>query len=235
MKAAIHQPQFIPYPGFFHKVSLSDTLVVMDDVQYDKRFTNRNRILGPHGPMWLTIPINKAQKFARNMEVEVNNSIPWRKEHWKKLTYFYKNAGWFDEYAPFFEEVYSKEYRRLLDLDMDLMLKVMEWLGMKAKVILESELKITGEGTQRLVDVCKAIGADCYVSGIGGRSYIDEGVFSANGVRLEYQRYLARPYHQRFSSSFVPDLSIVDMLFNLGPGTVDYVMPAEKVALSAHS
>ena len=86
MKVAIHQPQFFPYPGFFHKLGCADAFVIMDDVQYDKRFTNRNRILAPQGPMWLTVPIDKADKFSSNMTVEVNNALPWRVEHWKKIT-----------------------------------------------------------------------------------------------------------------------------------------------------
>jgi hypothetical protein len=196
---------------------MADVLVVMDDVQYDKRFTNRNRILAPQGPIWLTVPIDKADKFSQNMKVKVNNSLPWREEHWKRITYSYKNAEWFELYAPALEGVYRTDYEFLLDLDMDLTNQIIEWLGLHLRVVRESELKVQGTGTERLVNACLALGGDTYVSGAGGKNYMDESLFSSRGIRLVYHGYVRRPYPQRFVTQFVPDLSVLDMLFSLGP------------------
>jgi hypothetical protein len=217
MKVAIHQPQFFPYPGFFHKLSAADAFVIMDDVQYDKRFTNRNRILAPQGPTWLTVPIDKAEKFSSNMTVEVNNVVPWRAEHWKKLTYSYKNSPFFHLYREYFEDLYRREHRLLFDLDLETTKAVMRWLEIDIPVVRESELGVTGEGTERLVKVCMAMGADTYVSGAGGKNYMDEGLFRQHGLTLEYQTHEPAPYPQRFVSQFVPNLSILDMLFSIGP------------------
>ncbi len=126
MRVAIHQPQFLPFPGFFHKLSLVDAWVVMDDAQYDKRYTNRKQILAPSGPIWLTVPIDKSGKFGRNMDVKINNSIPWREKHWEKISYSYKNAGWFGEYGSYFEELYRREHSMLLDLDLETTKKALE-------------------------------------------------------------------------------------------------------------
>jgi hypothetical protein len=232
MRVAIHQPQFLPYPGFFHKLGLVDKLVVMDSAQYDRRFTNRNRILAPQGPVWLTVPIDKSQKFRKNMEVKVNNSLPWRGEHWKKISYSYKNASWFDSYGPYFESLYQRHHDLLIDLDLETTKQVMAWLGLEVPVELESELGVGGDGTQRLVNICKATGADTYVSGIGGKNYIDEGVFTASGIKLEYQQYQATAYGQRFSKTFVPNLSVVDMLFNIGPECRKSVLGERKLSVS---
>jgi WbqC-like protein family len=217
MRVAVHQPQFLPYPGFFHKLSLVDTWVVMDDVQYDKRFTNRNRILAPSGPIWLTVPIDKAGKFGKNSEVLINNGLPWREEHWKKITYSYKNARWFHLYGEFFEGLYGREHTNLFDLDMETTSKIIEWLGIKVSVVRESELKVESRGTQRLIDACKAVGGDTYVSGSGGKGYMDEALFPSNGIKLEYAGYKSVSYAQRFGETFVPDLSSIDLLFNMGP------------------
>lgn len=217
MRLAIHQPQFFPYPGFFNKLSLSDAFVIMDDVQYDKRFTNRNRILAPQGPTWLTVPINKAEKFSPNMEVEVNNAVPWRGEHWKKITYSYRNSKWFDLYREELEAFYRKEHRLLFDLDLETTSAVMRWLDIRIPVVRESELRVSGEGTERLVKVCKAMGAETYVSGAGGKNYMDERLFVEHGLKLEYQHYEPVSYPQRFTKEFVPNLSILDLLFNVGP------------------
>lgn len=223
MRVAIHQPHYFPYPGFFHKVSLADAFVIMDDVQYDRGFTNRNRILDVHGPVWLTVPINKSQKFMANVQVEINNSIPWGEDHWKKIQVSYANAKYFDLYGDYLEALYNKAWPTLFELDMATLKKTFEWLRIDVPIIRESELKIGSTGTQRLVDVCAAIGADTYVSGRGGKDYMDESLFKKNGLTLEYQVYSPSPYPQRSAGSFVPDLSIIDMLANLGPGSMDFV------------
>ena len=85
MKVVIHQPQFFPYPGFFHKLSLADKYVVLDNTQYDKRFTNRNQISEDGKPLWITVPINKKHKFSSNNQVEINNEIKWQDDIWKKI------------------------------------------------------------------------------------------------------------------------------------------------------
>jgi WbqC-like protein family len=105
----------------------------------------------------------------------------------------------------------------LFDLNLETTKAVMKWLDIDIPVVKESQLGVAGESTLRLANVCKAMGADTYVSGAGGRNYMDEGVFAERGVKLEFQRYEPEPYPQRFVSEFVPNLSILDMLFNVGP------------------
>ena len=184
MKVAIHQPQFLPYPGFFNKLSRADVWVVMDDTQYDKRYTNRNRIIAPSGPIWLSVPIDKSLKFARNRDVQINNGVRWREEHWKKISYSYKNSKGFPLYGLFFEALYRREHKKLLDLDLATTRQVLGWLGIEVEVVLESELGVEGTGTKRLVDLCRAVGGDTYLSGKGGRGYMVESLFSDGGVRL---------------------------------------------------
>ena len=196
---------------------MADLFVIMDDVQYDKRFTNRNRILVPQGPMWISVPIVKSDKFQPNMLVEINNSIDWRPDHLKKIRTSYANAPFFHLYQDYLQSVYSKDWELLFDLDFELVKAAAGWLGIKIPMLRESELKVTGTATDRLVNTCKAVGADTYISGSGGKNYLDEGSFTKNGLKVVYQNYRPLPYKQRFATSFVPDLSIIDMLSNLGP------------------
>jgi WbqC-like protein family len=202
---------------------VADAFVIMDDVQYDRGFVNRNRILDVHGPLWLTVPINKSQKFMSNMEVEINNFLPWREEHWKKIQFSYANAKYFHLYKDRLNDLYSREWSTLFELDLATLKMTFEWLGLKVQIIRESELNVHTKGTQRLVDVCAAVGADTYVSGRGGKEYMDESLFPRNGLTLEYQAYTPVPYPQGTSSSFVPDLSIIDMLANLGPSSMQVI------------
>jgi hypothetical protein len=225
MRVAIHQPQYFPYPGFFHKLSLVDTFVIMDDTQYDKRFTNRNLILDSHGQVWLTVPINKAHKFSANRFVEINNALPWRQEHWKKILVSYANAKYFNLYKEL-ESVYQREWSNLFDLNLHTIKMTMAWLGVDIPVIRESELHVQGESTERLVNLTKAVGADTYVSGIGGKDYLKESLFEDAHLRLEYQSYHPTPYPQRFTKVFVPNLSILDMLANVGPDCLRVIREA---------
>jgi WbqC-like protein family len=217
MKAAIHQPQYLPYPGFFHKLSLADIFVIMDDVQYDKRFTNRNRIIYPKGWLWLTVPINKKQKFERNVDVEINNNLPWKEVHWRRLQLSYNRSKFFHLYKDYFENLYKREWTNLFDLNFETLRKVIEWLGLRIEIVRESELNISSNSTQRLVDVCKSVGADTYVAGRGSKSYMNELLFIRNNVNIEYQHYNSVQYQQNLAMTFIPDLSIVDMLANVGP------------------
>lgn len=223
LRVAIHQPQYFPYAGFFHKLSLADVFVIMDDVQYDKRFTNRNRIIIPDGWMWLTVPINKDHKFSPNFEVGINNDLDWKELHRRKIFHSYSKAKFFHLYKDYFESLYNKDWNLLFELNLETIKQVIKWLGIKIDIIKESELKVSGESTQRLVNVCKALGADTYVSGSGGTNYLDEKLFGKNSIRLEYQKYQCCLYLQHLSEHFIPDLSIIDMLANVGPGSLQLI------------
>lgn len=216
MKVAIHQPNFFPYPGFFHKLTLADTFVIMDNTQYDKKFTNRNKIVIPKGWTWIQVPINKNHKFSPNKSVEINNEISWKAKHLKMLQRSYSNSNYYKTFEHFFEDLYSNDWKMLFDLNFTSLKKTLDFLNIKIKIIKESELDISGKSTKRLVNICKAIGADIYVSGIGGKNYMDEKSFSENKIKIEYQNYSSVVYPQHQTHEFIPDLSIIDLLFNLG-------------------
>lgn len=218
MRLVIHQPNFLPYVGFFHKLSLADTFVMLDNTQYDKKFTNRNKMKIPDGWSWLTIPINKEHKFFPNRLVEINNKENWKHIHWKKITRSYINSNFFKRnYESFFEEIYNKEWKFLFELNSELLYQVIDWLGLKIKIIKESELNVKGNSTERLVNICKELGAEIYVSGIGGKQYMNEKLFQKNNITIEYQKFQCPIYPQIFGGDFIPNLSIIDLLFHNGP------------------
>ncbi len=217
MIVTIHQANYFPYIGFFHKINHSDIFVVQDDVKFDERVTNRNKIISSTGYTWLNIPILKGHKFLNINEVKINNSIKWRKTNWKKITSGYNNAEYFYLYKEYFKKLYQKEWEFIFEINFEGIKKVIEWLGIKTEVIKESELNVRGTSTERLVNVCKAVGADVYLSGVGGKNYINEKLFEKNNIKLKYQNYKSAAYTQNLSKVFIPDLSIIDVLANMGP------------------
>ena len=222
MILSVHQPNYFPYPGFFHKIKLSDIFVVLDNVQYAKG-SNRNKIITSKGWTWITVPINKTHKFSRSSEVEINNEIDWSSLHWAKIRTSYANAKHFHLYKEYFEKLYKRNWKMLFELNLETTKKIVEWLGIKTKFVRESELKIKGKSTERIINACKALGADTYLSGIGGKNYLNEKLIEKNNLKLVYQNYQPTPHKQYLADTFIPNLSIIDLLANMGPNSMDVI------------
>lgn len=196
---------------------------MLDNTQYDKRFTNRNKIATHNGWMWISVPINKEHKFLHNKDVGINNNIDWRSEHWRKIFHSYINAKFFKSYENYFKNVYQREWELLYDLNFEIIKKIIEFLRINVDIIEESELKVTGKATEKLVNICKKIGADSYISGTGARDYMDSKLFEKNNIEILFQNYSPTQYKQYSTSSFIPDLSIIDMLANVGERSYELI------------
>jgi len=216
MKIAIHQANYFPYPGFFHKINQADVFVIQDDIKFVNKVTNRNKIISSSGHTWINVPIKKGHQSLPIMDVKINNEIPWKKINFKKVCAGYNKAKFFHLYKDFFENLYKKEWNNIFDLNFETIKQVFVWLNIKTKIVIESELDVSGQHTERLVNVCKKLGADTYISGIGGKKYLDEKLFEKNKIILKYQNYAPIRYLQHISKSFIPNLSIIDLLANAG-------------------
>jgi len=216
MKIAIHQANYFPYPGFFHKINQADVFVIQDDIKFVNKITNRNKIISSSGYTWINVPIKKGHQSLPIMDVKINNEISWKKINFKKVCAGYNKAKFFHLYKDFFENLYKKEWNNIFDLNFETIKQVLIWLNIKTKIVIESELDVSGQHTERLVNVCKKLGADTYISGIGGKKYLDEKLFEKNKIILKYQNYNPIKYTQHMSKSFIPNLSIIDLLANAG-------------------
>lgn len=215
MIAAIHQPVYLPWLGFFDKMRRSDVFVILDDVAFSRNsIENRNLIKTPRGRLWLTVPVRTKGRFGQFIkDVEIDASQKWAEKHWKSISMNYNRAEFFAAHAPFFERVYSSQWTRLIDLNMKLIEYIAEALSVKRDTVLSSTLGARGTGTSRLVDICEKLGAATYVAGAGARSYQDDSLFKSRGIKPVHQMYFAKPYPQLYGS-FLPNLSAIDYLFN---------------------
>jgi len=213
----IHQPNYFPYPGFFQKVLLSDIYVVLDRAQFEFDITNRNKIITPEGS-WsrITVPIKKGQKFFEVRNVEINNDQSWAEKNWDLICKSYDNSPFFDLYKATLNSVFKKKWNLIFDLNFYTLKKVIEWLNIKTKIIFDSELDVTGKSSEHLLNICKKLGATKYLSGPGGSDYLNEKIFEQNKIKVEYQKYDPIVYPQKYAKSFIPNLSILDLLFNMG-------------------
>jgi hypothetical protein len=222
MIAATHQPNYLPYLGFFDKMSKSDIFFIMDDVQFViQDFHHRNRIKTKDGPKWLTIPV--VQERIPIKDIKIKNDVelsgmPWNQYHSTLIRQNYARARFFKDYFPTLEEIYKeagKDERNLAENNMMFIDFLCDAFGIKVPKVLTSTLGINTTRSQRVVDICKALNADTYLSGDGGREYIDEKVFEDNGIKLVYQNY-KQPQYQQVNGEFVPFMSAIDYLLNCG-------------------
>ena len=225
MKLAIHQPNYLPWPGYFHKMEYVDLFLILDTVQYMKHeYDNRCKIKTPEGEQWLTVPVSSPNlgtpinKVMLAMDADI-----WR-YNWKPLKNNYSKSPFFEEYKDELHEIYGKKWDRLIDLNLKLIETVRNWLGIKTRLKFASELpETTLKGTELILSHCRELKADEYLSGMGGKNYLEQEQFDNDNIRLEFQNYTPVVYPQRFGD-FVPNLSVIDLLFNCGKDSLSRIM-----------
>ena len=217
MLVGIHQLHYLPWLRYFDKIARCDVFVVLDNIQYNKNgWQNRNKIKSPAGPLLLTVPV--IERFGQNLnEVRVNNTAPWRRKHWRSISQCYAKAPFFRDYAGFLEVAYAREWEFLNDINRHMLTYFVDKLGIETRIVYASEINAPGVATERLVNLITAVGGDRYYSGAYAlEAYLDIEALTRAGIRLELQEWRALVYPQ-LDGDFVPDLSILDLLFNCGP------------------
>ncbi|RKY31386.1 MAG: hypothetical protein DRP67_02705 [Candidatus Omnitrophota bacterium] len=226
MRIAIHQSHYLPWLRYWAKVAKSDVFVILDDVQFTKNdWQNRNKIKGPGGEVILTVPVY--QKFGQLInEVKIDNTKKWRHKHLYSILSFYKKAPYFEKYFPVFEKIYGQDWERLIDLNQTIFDYIKNFLGIKTKIIMSSSLNVEGKSSERLVNICKKLGGKVYLTGkYASKVYLDKKLFEENGIEVEEHNWVCPEYPQQFKEiGFIPDLSIIDLLFNCGPESLDILL-----------
>jgi len=167
-----------------------DVFVLLDDAQFTRNsFINRNRIRGPDGSLWLTVPVRNKGCFGQQIkDVKIDNSQPWAWKHWGSIKQNYQKASGFPTHAVALEAMLcGTRWDKLIDLNIRAIHYIAKHLGIYPQMRVASDLSLTSQGTQRLIDICKKVGADTYLSGSGGRNYQDEQLFKESGIKLTFQ------------------------------------------------
>ncbi len=222
MICTVHQPNYLPYLGFFEKAVRSDVFIIYDTAQFKKNdWQNRNRLCSPDGWQWITIPI--IHSFGQKIfEVKIDNLKKPLKNNWNKIQTIYGKAPFFKEYAEIFERIYKQSYEYVSELNTDLIYAISSILGIKTKFIKSSELApINTKSTKALIDLCKTVNADTYISGSEGKNYLELNLFSDSGIKVEFQNYQHPTYKQFNNSIFQPFMSAIDLVFNCGNESIN--------------
>lgn len=222
----IHQPNFLPWVGYFYKIMKSDIFVILDDVQYIKRsFINRNKIKTQGGEQYIRLPLHQKGKYKQSIldcilfdkEEAVSSLI-------KAIQTNYGKAKYFNDYFSSFEDTLNNATESLVDINISLI----KWALciMKEPVVFKrsSELEgVTGASTERLISICKSVGGDRYLSGFGGNKYQDKEMFDDANIELVITDF-EHPTYDQLWGDFIPNLSIIDLIFNCGRDSKDIIL-----------
>lgn len=223
MIIAIHQPNYVPWLGYFYKMAKSDIFVLLDNVQYEKNgLTNRVKIKTPQAEIWFTLSIKR--KFPQLIkEAELIGFSKEKKKHIKTIELNYKRAKYFDYLFPELKEILEKDWQYLSNLNIKLIELLKEKLGIKTRLEIASNYNVYGKGTDLLINLGKKFNADIYLSGRGGQKYQDEKKFKVANIKLKYTQFVHPTYPQLWGD-FTAGLSVVDLILNCGPKSLDILL-----------
>jgi WbqC-like protein family len=219
---ACHQPNFLPWLGFFAKIARSDVFFLLDDVQFTQganrhNWTSRVRIGAANGPMWLSLPVRRSGEGRQLiLDLKTDDQSRWLPKMLKTLEESYRKAPHSAECLPLIVEILLRHQGSVCETNIELIHAICEMLGLSTTVIRSSQQPVEGTATERLVNLTRSANGTTYLSGDGADDYqlIDE--FGSAGMQLRKLGFVVEPYPQRRGADFVPGLSIVDALCNVG-------------------
>jgi hypothetical protein len=215
--AVIHQPDFLPYLGFFQRLLRADIFIVLDHVQFvhsNRGWTHRDRIKTAYGERWLTVSVKKAPRDTAINKIELSGG-DWREQNLNLIRENYRNAPYFSELYPRIEALYASPVTLLWEFNMNSIKLLLEWFAIDLPIIFASTLQPEGHKNELLVDLLKKAGADRYLSGTGAKDYFVPEPFLNAAIEVEWQEFQHPAYPQQFGD-FIPYLSSIDLLFNCG-------------------
>ena len=221
MIVSIMQPAYLPWIGYFDRIAACDLHIVLDDVMLERssktRFTNRNKIRTAEGWIWLTVPVITAGLGQPLIsEVRIDNGQPWAAKHWRSLLQNYARAPWFSEHRSWFQSCYHRNWENLAPLLLETTDYLLHAFCINTPWVCSSRLNVSGQKSELILNLCREVGADCYVSGPFGRDYLNQQAFAEAGIELVFHDYV-HPVYTQTHSGFQPYMSSIDLLFNHGP------------------
>lgn len=228
---AIHQPNYLPWLGYFYKIHSADVFVILDSVDYQSgnssSITNRTRIKTATGEMLMTVPVARPKMTRRIDTIAIDNKQNWQRKHLNSLKTAYGRSRHFEEVYDLIESALSRRFEYVADLNTHLIESVCGYLDIETPILRSSSMGLADdpEKNERIVEICRRVQAAAYLSGNGARKYNEEDLFRDGGIELRYTHF-SSPTYPQLHGEFIPNLSVVDCLFNCGRGAVQLLASA---------
>ena len=211
----IHQPDFAPYLGFFHRLLFADHFVILDDVQFLRRgWHHRDQILTEGGPKWLTLRVNKGplHRLINCVHIE---SGEWIDEHLELIKKSYYHTPGFHYFYPTIEELYRSKKKSLVDFNLSFIEWACDILKIKIKKSFSSSYNLVSTKSERLIELVNKVGGTHYVTGLGSKAYLEEEKFNQKGLKVIWKKF-NHPKYEQSNHSFFPNMSFIDFIMNNG-------------------
>ena len=225
MKIAISQPTYLPWQGYFGLIDFVDEFVFLENVQFSKRsWQQRNKIRDHTNEIVLTLSVKTKKKYHQKIfEVELDNFIKVKKKHLETIKTNYSKSKYFDLYFPHLEEIMKLNFKKLSDLNKKLILFFCKELKINTKISSDKENLFQTKNIEYLRDICTEKKSSMYISTEGSKRYLgDLNKLPNSNIKIKYYKFKDIQYLQNYNN-FIPRLSIIDLLFHLGPGSIDYI------------
>lgn len=230
MKVAIQQPEHLPWIGFFNKMASCDLFVLLDNVQFKKRyFENRNRLKSANGAIWFTVPVESKGKYHQNInEVIISQDERWKKKYLGRMELCLGRLPFWKDVRDVVVPVLECPTSRLAELNISLINKVCAYLGINTRTALASSFDFATAGSRLIQDICQEAGAGEYISGPDGRNYLDVKCLEDAGISVLYHDFVHPAYRQAFGD-FVSHLSILDLIANCGSDSAEIIKNCYRI------
>lgn len=223
MLIGIIQSNYLPWRGYFDFIDDVDLFVIYDDMQYTKNdWRNRNRIKTPQGPAWITVPTKQVSLNQRIQDTFIDDRKDWRRKHLESIYHNYHRCLGFGWIYPALKDVLERDIDRLSELNVELIKLVCQKLEVTTPIILSSTIDVTGEKTNRIIEIVKALGGDAYLSGPAAKCYLNQDEFKKEGIQLLYKQYDYHSYDQPWGE-FVSAVSVIDLLASMGKDSKQFL------------
>ena len=220
MIVTIHQPEHLPWLGFFNKLSKAELFVILDSVQFEKNyFQNRNRIIGSNGAQYVGIPVNMTGHMGGTIattEIAVKSNPTWKRKYLNTIKMGYAKHPFFEDVYPILENAINMDTGYIADINIAIFREFAKKMGFQPKYIRSSRLEISGLKSELILDICKYVGATTYIAGPSGRDYLDMKTFEDANIEVVFNDYHHPVYPQKKTTEFIPYMSALDLFMNCG-------------------
>tara|TARA_B100001093_G_C26847607_1_gene1023627 strand:+ start:2477 stop:3187 length:711 start_codon:yes stop_codon:yes gene_type:complete len=236
MILSAHQPAYIPWAGYIHKIISSDVFIILDNVQYEKNsFINRNYLLMNNEPKLLTVPVElKSHISTKIIDIKIANNQKWARKHLQSIQLNYNKTPFYNKHIQFFEKIFYQEWIYINDLNN----KILEYflLELKCNTIIKkmSETSIKGKKTDLIINLCNEFNCDVFILGVNGKNYINNTLGKKNNISFLVQEFDSEKYNNYLKKKLDKNLSVLDILFNMPSENISEYILSHGNLLESH-
>ena len=223
-RTAIVQSSYIPWKGYFDLIRSVDAFILLDNVQFTRRdWRSRNRIKTRHGLAWLSIPVHTRGLYTQLIQDTTISDQDWGRRHWQTIRANYSKARYFDLYADRFATLYEHPSPRLSEINHAFITAICDMLRISTPITWASDYSTRDAPSERLIDLCLAVGGAQYLSGPSASNYLDVAAFDAAGIAVQFADYSGYPEYSQLHGPFEHAVSVLDLLFCTGPRAPEFM------------